>query len=169
MSDFKEKISERKLDAESVFAASLLAGLNEFGMLNQAVMKIASRRSGEYLAKCAKEKGSIEVDKSKSLKEQIEYLITLLNNVLVISTDVKVEEGDDDSVIVRIRTSKCRYCPKGVGGAELEGTICPFPGLIEAFLNQFLDKKVKVTPENNKILWKEDDWCTMKYKVSAAK
>ncbi len=167
--DFKEKVEEKSLDAKSVFIASLLAGLNEFGMLNQAVMKIASRRSGKYLAMCAQEKGNIEIDKNKSLKEKVEYLLTLLNEVLFISTDVKVEEAGGDSVIVKIKTSKCRFCPKGVGGAELEGTICPFPGLIEEFLNQFLDQKVKVSTENNRILWKEGDWCNTKYKIAVVK
>lgn len=47
---FKESIEERDLNADDVFVASFFAGLNEFGILNQAVMNIAARRAGKYLA-----------------------------------------------------------------------------------------------------------------------
>lgn len=161
--DFKEKIEERSLDAKSVFVASFLAGLNEFGVLNQAVMEIASRRAGKYLAIYMEEKGLTKIDKSKNFEEQVKQLLMSLNSKLSISTDIIVEEKDNN-LLVKIRSSKCKFCPKGVGEAELEGTICPFPGLIEEFINYFCNKKVKVASKNNKIVRKEDDWCLTEYK-----
>jgi len=160
---FKESIEERALNANNVFIASFLAGLNEFGILNQAVMNIASRRAGKYLAMFIEAKNPIKVDESKDIKEQCEQVLAFLNSILSIS-DVNVEK-EYDSIVVKIRNSKCKFCPKGVGEAELEGTICPFPGLVEEFINHLCSKKVKIMRVDNKILKKEDDWCVMKYEV----
>jgi len=150
---FKESIEERALNANNVFIASFLAGLNEFGILNQAVMNIASRRAGKYLAMFIEAKNPIKVDESKDIKEQCEQVLAFLNSILSIS-DVNVEK-EYDSIVVKIRNSKCKFCPKGVGEAELEGTICPFPGLVEEFINHLCSKKVKIMRVDNKILKKE--------------
>jgi predicted hydrocarbon binding protein len=165
MMGFKENIEERKLNVEDVFVASFLAGLNEFGILNQAVMNIASRRVGKYLAMFEEVKNPIKINESKGIEEQCEQALTSLNSTLFISSDINIEK-EYDNIVVKIRNSKCKFCPKGVGEAELEGTICPFPGLIEEFINHFCNKKVKIMRVDNKILRKEDDWCVMKYEVA---
>lgn len=162
---FKESIEERDLNADDVFMTSFLAGLNEFGILNQAVMNIASRRAGKYLAMFEEVKNPLKIDESKGVKEECEQVLASLNSTLSISSDINIEK-EYDNIVVKIRNSKCKFCPKGVGEAELEGTICPFPGLIEEFINHFCSKKVKIMRVDNKILSKEDDWCVMKYEVA---
>jgi hypothetical protein len=162
---FKENIEERSLNANDVFVASFFAGLNEFGILNQAVMNIASRRAGKYLAMFEEVKNPMEIDGSKPVKEQCEQILTSLNSVLSVSTDITVEK-EYDNIVVKIKNSKCKFCPKGVGEAELKGTICPFPGLIEEFINHFCSRKVKIMRVDNAILKKEGDWCVMKYEAA---
>ncbi|WP_456397547.1 hypothetical protein [Desulfurobacterium sp.] len=53
----EEKIKERDLNAESIFVASLLAGLNESGILNQGIINLIGGGTAEFLFKFAKVKG----------------------------------------------------------------------------------------------------------------
>ena len=43
-----------------------------------------------------------------------------------------------DEIIVEIASDKCKICPKGVGGAEIEGTLCLIPNALSSFTNSFL-------------------------------
>ena len=155
---WKEMIETRKLDPETVFFASFIAGLNEFGILNQMVMKVAGKTSGTYMARCFKACYPNEVEKEPA------QLIKFLNDKLNISGNEFSVFEDSDRLTVKIRTDKCRYCPKGVGGAELEGTICPFPGIIESFVNAISDEKISVDAVNNKLLNKEGGFCVISFK-----
>ncbi len=155
--NLKEVMKDRDLDEESIFFASFIAGLNEFGILNQMVMKEAGKRSGMYMANCLK-----SCYPEKSVKNPVE-LINFLNERLKITTDFIVEDGKDE-LIVKIRTDKCRYCPKGVGGAELKCTICPFPGIIESFVNAICENKIKAIPISGKFLNKKEGFCVISFK-----
>ncbi len=153
----KEMIESRNLDPEAVLFASFTAGLNEFGILNQMVMNFAGKTSGGYMAKCFK------ACYPEEIKETPSELTVFLNDKLNISgKDFSVSETDS-KLTVKIRTDKCRYCPKGVGSAELEGTICPFPGIIEGFVNEFSRSKIKVSPVNGKLLNKEEGFCVITF------
>ena len=162
--DFEGKIEERELNPEHVFIASLIAGFNELGLSNQAIVNRASKRVGKYLAMLAEVKNPPRIDKNEDLELQHRKIIETLNSTSPISSDVKLEKMDDNFV-VKIRSSKCKFCPKGVGEAELtEGTICPFPGIVEEFVNYFSEKKVELTRDQYRALQKENDWCIIKYK-----
>jgi predicted hydrocarbon binding protein len=156
-SKWKEMIESRNLDPETVFFASFMAGLNEFGILNQMVMKVAGKTSGGYMAKCFKACYSEETGKTLS------ELVSFLNDKLNISGKDFAASETDGKLTVKIRTDKCRYCPKGVGGAELEGTICPFPGIIESFVNEISQNKIKASPVNGKLLNKEEGFCVITF------
>ncbi len=161
---FEEKLEKTDLDVNSVFIASFMAGLNEFGVLNQAVVDFATRRTGKYLAKCMDKRKPIEIDDNKPVEERCKKVIEILNGILKISDIVEVEKAGND-VVVKIKTSGCRFCPKSVGEAELEGTICPFPGLIEEFVRHFCKKDVRIKRIDGKVLNKEDDWCKIAYEI----
>ncbi len=162
---FEEKLEKADLDANSVFIASFMAGLNEFRLLNQGVVDFATRRTGKYLARLVKYKKPIEIDLSKPVEDRCKKVIVeTLNGILKISDEVEVEKAEDD-VVVRIKSSGCGFCPKGVGEAELEGTICPFPGLIEEFVRHFCKKDFRRKRVNGKILNKEGDWCKIIYEI----
>lgn len=161
--EFEKRVEHRKLESVNVFCASLLAGLNEFGLLNQGVMDFAARGVGRKLADLANIKGLLDKQTNGTLAEKCKTIALKLNDMLKISK-ISVNEKDN-KVSIGIQSDLCKYCPKGVGGAELEGTICPFPGLIEEFLNAFLDEKVKLVGigTENKPLIKEGDYCTSYY------
>jgi len=68
--------------------------------------------------------------------------------------------GFVDHLLVKIKNPACRACPKGVGEAELTGTLCPFPGLLEDYWSSICGKELKLEKVgNNKALIKHGDWC----------
>ena len=62
---------------------------------------------------------------------------------------------------IAILSMGCKFCPKGVGEAELKGALCPYPGLVEEYVNGFLEagEKVKLLSINRRQLRKIDDQC----------
>ncbi len=157
--DAAKLIKLRKLDSNCIMFATFMAGFNEFGILNQAVMNHASRRAGAFLAEFFRE------TQHEKLPDNFVGLLELLNSTLGICDDFIIQRNSD-GYRVSIATEKCRFCPVGVGGAELEGTICPFPGLFESFINGVLDNNaIKLVPVNRRFLLKNDGFCNIIYRI----
>ena len=160
----KEKIDVRQLEPGHVFLASFLAGLNQIGMLNQASVNIAARRAGSYLAEYVKavSRGNVLHD---TLEENPAAALNRLDEMLGLATEMKVFT-DGNITTCKITSSTCKFCPKGVGEAELEGTICPYPGLFEEYLNGVLPEgeTLKLVVTNRKSLIKQDQSCIIEFK-----
>lgn len=167
---FQENIEKRALNAESIFFASFIAGLNSFGILNQAVINMASRRAGKHLARLAEltdfSESNMQECASMSGEEKFGKSVKLINKVLPISKDIEMKQ-DNGNIIISIRNSTCKFCPKGVGEAELQGTLCPFPSLLESFNNElWKSEDIQLIKERAiPLMVKEGDWCIFKYRV----
>ncbi len=154
-----EKIQERQLEPHHIFLASFLAGLNEMGILNQASVNVAARRAGRYLAEYARVRGGLP-EPGATATETAQRYVAHLDALMGLGT--KLEIGTENgSAYCKVVSSGCRFCPKGVGEAELEGTICPYPGLIEEFVNQLLPEgeRVSLVMTNRRPLAKEGGAC----------
>ncbi|WP_457568353.1 hypothetical protein [Desulfurobacterium sp.] len=94
------------------------------------------------------------------MKKAVEFL----NHQLEIG-NVDVDFAGDDFYL-KIASSSCRFCPKGVGEAELEGTLCPFPTTIERFLEKACCNGIVVVPEDidMKVLVKQNGFCIIHYR-----
>jgi len=166
---FQENVTKRELDTESIFFASFLAGLNLYGILNQAIVNKASDRAGAHLARFAKlqdkEKQYLTVGEQWSVRERFEKSVEVLKNLLFISKKVEVINKEEKTA-VSIETGSCRFCPKGVGEAELNGTLCPFPALMKSFSNEYWGTDdVDLYKERSKpVLVKEGDRCVFEYR-----
>ncbi len=169
-SKFQENVEKRGLIAESIFFASFIAGLNSFGILNQAVINMASRRAGKHLARLAELTDFSESDMLDCAKLNVEEKfgksLKILNKVLPISKDIDMKKDNED-IIISIRNSTCKFCPKGVGEAELKGTLCPFPALLESFNNEiWKSEDIQLIKERAiPIMIKEGDWCIFRFRV----
>ncbi|MCD4708833.1 MAG: hypothetical protein K8S62_13955 [Candidatus Sabulitectum sp.] len=167
---FQENVEKRALVAESVFFASFIAGLNSFGILNQAVVNLASRRSGKHLAHFAELANFSDADRATganwSALKKFEKAIEILKRVMPISKDIETKEKNGE-ILVSIRNSTCKFCPKGVGEAELQGTLCPFPSLLESFSNELWESEdIQLIKERAKPIMKKDgDWCIFRYRA----
>jgi hypothetical protein len=166
---FQENVAKRELDTESIFFASFLAGLNLYGILNQAIINKASDRAGAHLARFAKlqDEGKLYLTSGKqwSVRERFEKSVEVFKKMLFVSKEVDVIHKEKETVI-SIETGSCRFCPKGVGEAELNGTLCPFPALMKSFSNELWGKDdIKLHKERSKpILVKEGDRCVFEYR-----
>ena len=158
-----DKIDKRELLPYHILVASIFAGLNEMGMLNQASVNVASRRAGKYLAEYTQTQGLLDAEAlTAPHAEKVKRLIEKLDALIELGTRVTVS-GTVDGAEIRIFSMGCKFCPKGVGEAELKGALCPYPGLIEEYVNAFLDDndKVKLVSTHRRHLRKLDDNCVM--------
>ena len=165
--EMKHNIEARNLRPEHVFAASMIAGISSFGILNQAVVSSAAKQMGKDLATYY---SAIKPDDSNPKTNTIDAInnsITKLQSLLGITDEINCNE-ENGIIYLKIHASKCRYCPKGVGHAELNGTLCPFPTLVEEFINKLNNRKVLTVLKERSVplLKKVDDWCVIRYVAS---
>lgn len=97
-----------------------MADLAELGLLNQGSSNIVGTKAGKRVGKYFRNLGIQFPTNSK---------ISLLKEVIraVDLTEDFILEESLDRILVKLRNSMCKYCSKGVGGAEISGTICPVP------------------------------------------
>ena len=145
MTDMKQVVIDRDLNPYHSFFASFFAGLGELGMLNQGSINIVARRAADYLYAYLDAKEILPDMKSvpgKTQAEVIKNLIMYINKILSMVGEYDLKEAGEDQVVLMITGNKCRICPKGVGGAEVKGTLCPIPSLLESLINKIAQKEM---------------------------
>lgn len=143
MADMKQVVLERDLNPYHSFFASFFAGLGELGMLNQGSINIVAKRAADYLYAYLDAKEilpDMDAVPGESKAEVIKNLILYINKILTMVGEYDLKEAGEDQVVLLIEGQTCRICPKGVGGAEVKGTLCPIPSLLEALINMIAQK-----------------------------
>lgn len=166
----KEKIKiaseEREVNPCQAFFALFISAAAENGILRQGMINLISERISERLFEYLKIKGFIEIDKKTEKEEKFCELLKQVNEALgigkVFETEINRSEG---KTIVKIKFGGkfCRYCPKGVGLAEIPGSLCPFPILFKK-MGSLIGIKVSIIQENG-FLKKEEGLCIVKYEI----
>jgi len=156
--NLRSKIEERQLNIYHVFIATMLGELAVRGFINQGVVRMVISSIGEKILEYLKIKNprlfNISADQ-EGIREVIEETIKALDSF----EQYKVEICDQ-FITIAINAPACKFCPRGVGGIELPGTLCIFPGLFTAVLTKALNKTFySVTP-----LIKKEEWCIFKIK-----
>ncbi len=161
MADFREKIRERNLNKWHIIITTLLASLSKFGLLNQAVVNEAMKVTAKKLYLFFSEKGNLpDIYGDASLYENFKNVIAFLNGELSLSGRISVEKSGD-LIKVFVKTNRCKYCPIGVGEAELEGTACPYPYLFKEFANLVLPagQSIDIVKQDGEVLKKLGENC----------
>jgi len=143
MAGMKEVVLERDLNPYHSFFASFFAGLGELGMLNQGSINIVAKRAADYLYAYLDAKEilpDLTAVPGETKAEVIKNLVLYINKILSMVGEYDLKETGDDQVVLMITGKTCRICPKGVGGAEVKGTLCPIPSLLEALINKIARK-----------------------------
>lgn len=139
MADIKQVVLERDLNPYHSFFSSFFAGLAELGMINQGSINIVSKRAADYLYSYLEAK-EILPDMSavpgNTPTEVAKNLILYINKILSLVGEYEFKDAEDGQAILLITGNTCRICPKGVGGAEVKGTLCPLPSLVESMVNK---------------------------------
>lgn len=160
MSDLVSEIDRRDLKACHVLLASMLGELANKGFLNQGVLNTLIPKIADKLAIYIKHKyREMETDDLNSLiKNTIEKIINELD--AFINYKIYVENY---KVTLIIDGSTCKFCPKGVGGAQLPGILCLFPQLFKEILTRIIDVEIGyMIPE--KII-KKGQYCITQFKI----
>jgi hypothetical protein len=143
MADMKQVVLERDLNPYHSFFASFFAGLGELVMLKQGSINIVAKRAADYLYAYLDAKEilpDLDAVPGESTAEVIKNLILYINKILSMVGEYDLQEAGEDQVVLLIAGQTCRICPKGVGGAEVKGTLCPIPSLLEALINMIAQK-----------------------------
>jgi len=143
MADIKKVVLERDLNPYHSFFASFFAGLGELGMLNQGSINIVAKRAADYLYAYLDAKDilpDLDAVPGDTEAEVVKNLILYINKILSMVGEYDLQEAGDNTVVLLIAGNTCRICPKGVGGAEVKGTLCPIPSLLEALINKIAQK-----------------------------
>jgi len=139
MDDIKTTIINRDLNPYHSFLSSFFAGLAELGMINQGSINIVSKRAAEYLYSYLDAKDilpDMNTVPGDSAAAVVRNLILYINKILSLMGEYDLKEVDDGQVVLLVAADKCRICPKGVGGAEVKGTLCPVPSFLESLVNK---------------------------------
>ncbi len=157
-----QEYKKRNLEPCHVFIATSLALFRKYGALNFGVVIVAMENTGRKLAQLAlKEKG--ESIRSLSIPD----MISLLNQMIDMNSELKTELVGD-SLIVKSRSSLCKLCPRGVGGLELPGRLCPYLGLIRGFVEEITGLYLE-SDFNSDFFKRDGDYCVIKYSVKTRK
>ena len=165
MGTYEDKIQERGLELSHVLTASFLSGFGEVGALNQAVVNNMMRKLAARVAAWFQVHGQDPgVASQDGPAQRVAKVFSLLNEHLHLVGDFRVEpEGDD--VVVSIGSGTCRICPIGVGEAEIQGTACPFPALLQNLVNHYSPDgaEVRIKLAGRSMLVKEDGRCWFRF------
>jgi hypothetical protein len=166
MNDIKKTILERELNPYHSFLSAFFAGMAELGLVNQGSMNIVSRRAAEYLYSYLEAKEILpDMDRvpGETKVEVVRNLILYINRLLSLMGGYDFQLNDQDLAVLKIEAEKCRICPKGVGGAEVKGTICPIPSFLEGLINHIAGENlVKMTSTG---IEKDGDICRAYYQI----
>jgi len=129
----KRVAEERGVKPCQALFASFLAALAEANMLNQATANFLARSAAPKLYAYLYAMGFVP-ERAGDPLEDTRRLVEAVNRALEIGDEVRVEPREGGLVLVGIGGSRCRYCPRGVGLAEIPWIACPFPKLLEGLL-----------------------------------
>ena len=168
MGTYEDKIKERGLELAHVLTASFLSGFSEVGALNQAVVNNMMKKLADRVAAWFLVHGqSPGVEPQDAPAQRVEKVFSLLNDHLHLVGDFRVETEASD-VVVSIGSGTCRICPIGVGEAEIHGTACPFPALLEHLVNHYSPDgtKIRLKRSGRNMLVKEGGRCWFRFEAA---
>ena len=145
MADIKQVVLDRDLNPYHSFFSSFFGGLAELGMINQGSINIVSKRAAEYLYSYLEAKEILPDMKAvpgETSTEVAKNLILYINKILSLVGEYEFKEMENGQAVLLITGNTCRICPKGVGGAEVKGTLCPIPTLVVSLVNKIAQQEL---------------------------
>lgn len=158
----KKNVEERKVEPEQAFFASFLSPAAESGLLGQGMVNVFADKMAPVLVQYMRALDLLDLPDSASDEERFCALCEQVNEGFEVG-DLFDYEIDGNEVTIYMGGKGCRYCPKGVGLAEIPSSACPFPHLLMSMARN-LDIPVNLeTTDEEKVLSKEQGYCVMCY------
>jgi len=125
--------------------ATFLAGLTEAGILNQATVNLLAKSAAPKLYEYLRALDYLPEPSGEPVRDLVE-LSRRLYEVFEIGGGFEYKTLGENVVEIGFGGDGCRYCPKGVGLAEIPWTACPFPRLYEQIVNLY-GVKARLQPQ----------------------
>ncbi|WP_421077006.1 hypothetical protein Mjas_04455 [Methanothermococcus sp. Ax23] len=156
-----DEIINSDISPQQFICASLLGMIAEFITEPQEIIDVVAKVIGPNLYEVLKSGGHIK-DKYFDFKE----FILDINKALGICDKLDVITNNNGTLEINIhcKTMGCTYCPKNIGGAELDGDGCPLPMLFEVMGKKAGFNYVAVRTKNG-YLAKGNKICKIKYHI----
>ncbi len=150
---YKELICSRNLDNLHIVLTSIIAEFATLGILNQGTTNIVGNGVGKKISKCI-------INTVEEFPKEEKSLIKFLIEFCKMCDEYII---DDDKIGLKI--DKCKYCPKQIGEAEIEGSACPIPSILSSCMKELTKKDYKINLwDGNKIIIKKDGYCWFRIK-----
>ncbi len=161
MSGLVNEINKRNLKACHVLCASMLGDLAERGFLNQGVLNIMIPKVADKLIIFLKQKYGEDStsDINTLIKNTVDRIISELDAFISYKMDI-----NGSKVTLIIDGSTCKFCPKGVGGAQLPGILCLFPQLFREVLSKVTKRNFRYALPDK--LVKKAHYCIMQFEIT---
>ncbi len=159
---------ERGVTPCQALYAVTLAALADAHILNQATVNFLASHAAPRLHAYLKAKGLLRSEGSTTLA-RLENLLRSLNEALGIGPRVEARKIGDDVYELGLGGERCRYCPRGVGLAEIPWAACPFPKLVESIarLEGIQAEALPVeTPKGRSLIMRRGDLCWIRLHVA---
>lgn len=169
MADFSDEIERRKINQHNVFLFSLFAGMVEMSLVNQGIVNEVTKVIADNLIKYYEALGegpniiTDSKDGNESTLDNIKSIFDFFNNELNLVKEYSIEQSDGFLKLF-VKSDLCKVCPKGLGGADLKGSLCIIPHLSMHLINHYLPAGVKITLKRDEpALLKEHGNCISNY------
>ncbi|WP_292460838.1 hypothetical protein [Methanothermococcus sp.] len=158
--DTLNNIVNSNISPQQFICASLLGMIAEFITEPQEIIDVVAKVIGPNLYEILKSGEHIKDNYSnfKDFVMDINRALDICDRLDVISN------GDVLEIQIHQKANGCRYCPKNIGGAELDGDGCPLPMLFEVMGKKAGFNYVAIRGENG-YLTKENRTCKIRYHI----
>jgi len=164
--ELSKLVEERGLEFNHVLFATLIGSFADLGMLNQGTVNIAAANTGKKAGEYFDFTGELPKPDGGDPASDFASVVGFINDKMGISPAMDVVKANG-GVEVTVLAPTCRYCPKGIGGAELPGTACPFPKFLEEIAKVAMgDGAPRVQLIDGGTLKRTEDTCKIHYSFS---
>lgn len=119
-------------------------------------------RVARYVMGYFKEKGKLP-ETGQDPMENLKIAVNFLQQEIGLAEEYGFSE---DGQTLWVRSETCKLCPKGVGGAEIKSTACPYPHFILEAANILNpDQKLALDAPNHRLITKADNSCLIGFKM----
>ncbi len=164
--DLRTEIARRDINQHNAFLFAIFAGMVDLGLVNQGVVNELAKKTATYMANYYSAKDIEFAIGNETLEKNVAFLFDFFNGDLNFVKEYSIDRSGE-GVRLSISSQFCRICPKGLGGAELKGTLCLIPHFFLHLMNHYLSRQNQlVLPKGQPSVRKEAGSCIISYECA---
>ncbi len=164
--DLKTEIAKRDINQHNAFLFAVFAGMVDLGVVNQGVVNELAKKTAAYMINYYSAKDIELPIGCDSLEKNVAFLFDFFNGDLNFVKEYGIERSGE-GVRLSVASQFCRICPKGLGGAEVKGTLCIIPHFFLHLMNYYLSRENQlVLRKGQPPIMKEAGNCIVSYELA---